>query len=336
MVATELSFGADAAVRQIQIESQWGGLGTPESTELIIHQHDGTYSLGRKRIDATAVAALLNALREDAVAKPELANLGMTHEWLSANASETLASNSGSFWGALPEQKSLYRNSFTDPTVMARVVPSLFRYAKDDDYPSAKIVVTFEDGSTITASTSSYYLMMLPWEVKFDGRSAKSYNAHISRAVALLMPKNGTNRERLAGNGMESELSEEVMRYIETDWKLLGVEHKAASTLALLRTAYSIRSADLNPYHDVVFGQKWDKAVVHEENLHATLTRVGFPPHFYDEVILLYKDGNVSGARRRGVSQEWKTVRRPCCVGSLVCCSPRQVPELGGKRSLGP
>src|SRR5260370_9792582 len=175
MVATELSFGADAAVRQIQIESQWGGLGTPESTELIIHQHDGTYSLGRKRIDATAVAALLNALREDAVAKPELANLGMTHEWLSANASETLASNSGSFWGALPEQKSLYRNSFTDPTVMARVVPSLFRYAKDDDYPSAKIVVTFEDGSTITASTSSYYLMMLPWEVKFDGRSAKTW-----------------------------------------------------------------------------------------------------------------------------------------------------------------
>jgi hypothetical protein len=296
MFATELLCGANPAVRQIQIGSLWGGLGTPQSTELIIQNHGGKYYLGRKRIDSAAVAALRNALQENAVDKPEPANLGITPEWLLANADAAVTKNNGSFVDALPDQKSLYRNSFTDPAVIDKVVPSLFRYTKFDDYPSAKIVITFEDGSTITASTSSWYLMMLPWEVNSGGTSVKSYNAHVSRAVASLMPKKATNRERLSGDGIDSELAEEVMRYIENDWKLLGVEHKAGSTLNLLRTAYSIRSADLNPYHNVVFGQKWDKGVTHEENLHAILTRAGFPPHFHDEVILLYKDGSVSGA----------------------------------------
>jgi hypothetical protein len=79
-----------------------------------------------------------------------------------------------------------------------------------DDYPSAKVMVTFEDGSAITASSRSYYLFMLPWRLGTGESTVKTYNANISRAVAALMEKGATNRERLQGEGLSTELADAV------------------------------------------------------------------------------------------------------------------------------
>lgn len=295
IAASPVSLGSDVAVRHISIASRWGGLGASQDTELSIENRGGVFYSGRKRIDSEAVASLVSALRGNAVDKPELTNLGITAEWLAANADLAVMKNNASFADALPEQKSLYRRSFTNLEIINSVVASLFNYAKFDDYPSVEVRVTFDDGSVISASSSSWYLMMLPWGVISGSTSIRSYNANISRAVAALMPDKATNRSRLRGEYVAEELAEATMRYIERDWKLIQVESKAGDALRALRTAYSIRSADINPYHDVAFGRKWDKGLTHEENLHATLTRPGFPPNFFDTAILLYQGGSVSG-----------------------------------------
>jgi hypothetical protein len=67
-------------------------------------------------------------------------------------------------------------------------------------------------------------------------------------------------------------------------------------------------AADVNPYHDAASGKAWDEGIPHEENLHTTLTRAGFPPPFHDSVILLHENGRVTGAeeflRRAGPYEE--------------------------------
>ena len=154
----------------------------------------------------------------------------------------------------------MYRQSLSDPDVVEKVVPTLFDYVILDAYFYARVAVTFEDGSTLEASTTSPCPMALPWEVTAGGRRTKTYNANISRALAWLTPR------------------------------------KAGHALSILRRGYTVLAADVDPYHDAASGKAWDEGIPHEENLHATLTRAGFPPPFHVSVVVLYEKGEVTGA----------------------------------------
>ena len=67
-----------------------------------------------------------------------------------------------------------------------------------DDYPAEKITLTFEDGSTITASSQSQKTLMLPFNVVRNGTSYTTFDDRIPRAIAALTA-GGVNSERLDG-----------------------------------------------------------------------------------------------------------------------------------------
>ncbi|MGH9699472.1 MAG: hypothetical protein ACRD52_08405 [Candidatus Acidiferrales bacterium] len=280
---------------KVTIESQWGGLGTPSETEVVILRDADGYKNKHEGVDRQLVESLVAALNAPALAKPELENLGISQPWLEANAIPAVETYAGSFDDAAPNQKALYRVSFTNETLIRKVVLNLFNFVSTDDYPSVKVEATLEDGSSVSATSNSQYLFMLPWKVKRSGQEVATYNADISRAVVALMPKKSTNRSRIAGQGLDVDLAEAVMRYIEKDWKLLDVENRVGGTLATLRSRYTVESAEINPYHGVAYGVAWKGNQPHEENLHVVLRRASFPPSFSENVILLYKDGTVSG-----------------------------------------
>ena len=165
------------------------GLGDGQRTELVIHGGGGTYRPSDDRVDPASIENLVAALRQPAVLKPDAGDLGIDQAWLDANAIPAALKNSGDFLEAAPNQQALYRRAFTDLNIIQKVVPSLYDYIKFDDYPSARIVVTFQDGSSVCATTRSYYLLMLPWEVVSGDHTDRTYNADLSRAVAALLPK---------------------------------------------------------------------------------------------------------------------------------------------------
>ncbi len=279
-------------VKQITIKSSWGGLGFVKPTELSILRHGDTYRSGRNRIDARLVEALSTALHEPEITKPDLANLGITQEWLEQQSSKEYP---GSFVYSAPNQRVLYKSSFTSLPVIEQVVPELFNFSRSDDYPGIEVVVTFDDGNTLSASSDSQYLFMLPWKVKGSSGTVSTYNADISRAVAALMPRKAANRYRIAGEGLASDLGEAVREHIKPDLELLDAENRASDALAMLRTKYVVEGAEINPYHDVAYGLEWTSHQPHEENLHAVLRQGSFPKGFYEDAILLYNDGKVLG-----------------------------------------
>jgi hypothetical protein len=287
----------DTVIRTIDIKSSWGGLGTPQQTELVIRNDGKAYTLGRKRIEAASIDALVAAIKQPVISEPTVEGLGLTKPWLQEQLADI--PKKSSWWklkSGSAKQRALFENSFAEPDFIGKVLPSLFNFSRTDDYPSVEVTLSCDDGSTVIVSSHSQYSFMLPWNVTASGTTFSTFNSRISAAVAALMPNKATNKERITGRDFDIELAEAVMKHLETDWNLLGVEDKAANTLTILRTQYTVKSADINPYHDVAFGTKWNKGKGEEENLHATLQRSAFPKNFYDTVILLYKDGEVSGA----------------------------------------
>jgi hypothetical protein len=296
LVCSPLCVAQQNHIVEIKIESTWGGLGTPRQTEEVITRNGQGYKSKHGRIENHLVESLLVALNAPPIPEPELANLGINQTWLNENAIPAVENYAASFNDAAPNQKALYQASFTNETIIRQVVSTLFNFVRTDDYPSVKVEMTFDDGSSASASSDSWYLFMLPWKLKRNGEEIATYNADISRAIASLMPKKSTNRSRIAGEGLEVDLAEAVMRHIEKDWKLLDVENRAGDTLATLRATYSVESADINPYHGVAYGVAWKGNQPHEENLHVILRKASFPASFSENAIFLYRDGRVSGA----------------------------------------
>jgi hypothetical protein len=229
----------DPVIRTIEIKSSWGGLGTPQKTELVIRNKGKAYTLGRKRIEATSVDALVAAIEQPVISQPTVEGLGLTKAWLQAKLTDI--PKRSSWWklkSGSPKQTALFENSFTDPDFISKVLPSLFNFSRTDDYPSVEITLSRDDGSTVTLSSHSQYSFMLPWNVTMNGSTFSTFNSRLSAALAALMPNTATNKERIAGKDFDVELAEAVMKHLEADWNLLGVEDKAASAL----TPTSIRT----------------------------------------------------------------------------------------------
>jgi hypothetical protein len=288
-------FGTEAprTVRQIKIDSGWGGLGEPQNSDVIIRRERGEFRRDGKRVDAALVEALVAGLDAPRITKPEPENLGITPAWLKAHVTSAKRHLPGRFSDATASQKELFATAFTDPTVIAKVVTGLFAYGSLDDYPYAQVDVVFEDGSKLSANSDSNYAFLIPWEL--SGQNGATYNANISRAVAALMPAKTVNKERLAGNAFVGEVAHDVMLQIEPEWKLRGVEGRASAAVAALRSAYAVQRADINPYQSEEYGVPWSANGPHEANLHATLYKSSLPANLLDELVLLYENDEVEG-----------------------------------------
>jgi len=199
--------GQTRPIRQIKIVSVWEGWEHSIKTQLFIFSRRDAYWSGNKPVDAKLVNALVSALNEAAIANPNLQNLGLTKEWLEA---AVLSIPGIPVEPGLEGKEREFRNAFTDLDFVQSLLPMLFGFEQTDDYPSAKVVVTFADGSTIAALSHSYYVFMLPWRLGTGESSVRTYNANISRAVAALMEEGATNRERLQGARLGTELADAV------------------------------------------------------------------------------------------------------------------------------
>src|SRR6202021_239397 len=99
----------------------------------------------------------------------------------------------------------------------------LFKNWHTDDYPIVSVTVS-ESGRNFGVQSKSQYPFMLPW-VGVD-KQRGGYNCHIGSAVATLVSKNFSNRERLIpGESFRWRLTDKVMDEIEDQWNLLDTEH---------------------------------------------------------------------------------------------------------------
>jgi hypothetical protein len=140
---------AQKTVRLIEIHSGWGGLGTSQNADVIIRSKDGVFVRDGKPVDAAQVEPLVTALKAPGVAKPDMENLGITSAWLKAHVASQHPRGRAQGTETTASQRELFATSFTNPDLIAKVIPYLFRFTRADDYSGAKVEVLFEDGGDL-------------------------------------------------------------------------------------------------------------------------------------------------------------------------------------------
>lgn len=280
-VTSIFSHAQTREIQEIKITSTWGGLGTPQKSELsITHKLKGYYAKGDK-IEKQLVDNLLNTIDEPEIKEFQAANLGITQKWLNANAELGVKEYADYYYSvAAPNQKELYLSSFKNLQLIEKLLPSVLSGGWTDDYPRFGIEITEADGSKTVIGSDEQPTFMLPWEIVKNGETTKTYNANVSRAIVALLPKKFANKNRLSGENFHTVLATSVMRYVKDDWERLESENKAGNTLTELKKTYTIVSAEINPYHGIDFGLEWGKDKPTETNLHLILSKDTFPKGF--------------------------------------------------------
>jgi hypothetical protein len=103
------AFASDLPVRQIDVDSHWGALGTPQAFHLTIRADKGD-------VDPMRVQALVEALAAPRMAHPTCDNLGLTADWLRAVSAGQKVHQHGRF-GNAPQVAFWARRAHDDPGV---------------------------------------------------------------------------------------------------------------------------------------------------------------------------------------------------------------------------
>lgn len=293
-VGSTLSIAQISNVEKIRITSTWGGLGIPQRSELVITCKPKRCFANGKKVEDHKVEALLQAVAAKEISRYNAANLGITQEWLDANAVEGINDYAnGYISAAAPNQKELYLSTFRNLQLIESKLPIILHGGWTDDYPTFIAEIYETNGERTVVSSNAQPTFMLPWKIERKGKASETYNRDISRALVNLLPKKFANRDRLSGEGLRSVLARFVMRHIKSDWERIGAEYKAGDTMIILGEQYQIVSAVINSNHGLDFGDSWEANKNPGKNLHLILKKREFPRGFALNLKLPLVNGKV-------------------------------------------
>jgi hypothetical protein len=177
-------------VRRIDIVASWGGLGPAEYEHTIIQRNGNTFTgVDDRYVETAKIEALIAALIAEPQREPSPSLIAAQADEYNVDyfAKEGLRQCAGD--GAdLREVQATFKKLFGDVQNQRRWLseeysPQTFH---TDDYPAEKVTVTFEDGSTIAASSQSQKALMLPFRVVRNGASYSTFSDEIPRALSAL------------------------------------------------------------------------------------------------------------------------------------------------------
>ncbi len=289
------------SVERMTIHSSWGGLGTPRRSDLLLERKGKDYFADGRIIPAEQVQALLSAIEEPVVTAPILSNTGITADWLQGHVgtAEKFATYID-YEAGNEAQKQLFRSAFIDTAMTQRRLETLYKSFHTDDYPHMSVTLVLTTGVELDMRSDSQHPLMLPWKVSNEQTAKETYNAHVSKALAALLPHDFTNQGALTSgdeysDGLVGELASYTGSDIKTRWEALGAQAKAGNALGSLKGFYEVRNPEVNSYHNLAYGKEWKGGDPQEENLHVNLWRAGFPKGFVVNAVLLRKSGKVEG-----------------------------------------
>ena len=229
---------SDSRKIKIEIQSSWDGLGPSRKSMLIITGDGEKYFANGKKLDRNKVEALITALRQPPVSQPSMEECGITSQWLMENARHGLeAYTHQEIKDLSPAQVELFQEHFTNPADIQTAFAALFHEWHTDDYPEMSVSV-YASGREFGIQSNSQNAFMLPWSGIDSLRGG--YSCEISQAIATLLPKGFSNRERLVlGDGFRWDLTERAMRDIEHEWNMLDTEYKVGPAVAPIFARYT-------------------------------------------------------------------------------------------------
>ena len=290
-----------------------------------LHAREQEPGFSQDIVNTREVMALVRALSAPTMSSPSLSNLGITPAWLADHAGDA-----AKHFGTLGEpndrgQQEFFRKSFTDLALSQRIIPNVVRASWTDDAVWVHIVLRFKNGTTISAESENQPAFMLPWTCQANGKTTRTYNADISRAIANLLPIGAVNRERLQGEGLEDQVVFEMPGALRGEWQRIGAEDIAGDALARLRHNYTIRRSEVSEHIGLQFGPDPPKPGV--EILQADVRRSSFPTNLVVATVFPFEGGDAIGIDT--FLQEGQRYERIVLDNPWIMVSLKKHPDLG-------
>ena len=286
LLCSEDVFSQRRQIKEIRIKSAVGWVDEDHYSELLIRNVHGSYWLNGSKIETKLVDNLVRVISEPAIRYAQMANLGITEEWLNENSgmdmSDYLAERLDK---ALPSQKALFFSSFKNLALIKRTIPDFFSISMSDYYPEISVEIVEKNGRRTEIFSESQTLLSLPWRISKNRKKSITYNANISRAISNIMPERSANKKRLVGEDIRGELATAIMDAIEDKWNLLDAEQRVPKHLKEIREHFQLETALITEAKDGngIFS--------------ATLRRKDFPKNFSVLLELPYRGGEVSNIK---------------------------------------
>jgi hypothetical protein len=186
-----------ANIQRIEIRSGWGGLGYPRFYRGVIERKEGQLQLDGRAASLKQIDDLVAALKASPILKPQLPNFPFKESSYQINESLRSCIGDGADlppvaqrfdgWSAVPQNQQDFLSSYYSSPIW-----------RTDDYPEETVDVTFEDGTHVTAQSTSQNQFMLPFEVTARGTTSQTFDPGLSKAIARLNLAD-VNSDRLLG-----------------------------------------------------------------------------------------------------------------------------------------
>jgi hypothetical protein len=280
---------------RVRITSTWIGLGEPADTILTIRREGSQF----RRSDGVLLPPerlqrLQDALEEPMLAGIDLADLGVTRAWLDEHADEAWQVTRPSVRRPAPNLEALFKASFRDLHLVEQVIRAQYQSCHTDDFPALGLEVTRKDG-TLNLVSESQHAFMLPWKLEGPGTATTTWNAHLSHAVAALLPPKATNRSRLTGAGFATRLAQDLHLHLMTPMARLDAENSEGPALRLIGQDFRILDAEMSFgfSSNLVRGKvrRMGSGAYSDTYLGVSLGHPAFPGNFSLNVILACQPG---------------------------------------------
>jgi hypothetical protein len=242
-----LCFGQSSDISTIDIKSEWGGLGEPQKSYLVIKQNAGRFYSGSHRIKEEDIKTFVDAIENSAPQKWGLSALGVTGEWLKVNTEIALKDYlpKWQYKSLSVKQRELFVNSFSNYDLMEKILTKdLSTESVDeeidfdseksygiDDFPEINIQITHINGDRYLLKSSYDSNFISTWIIRSPRKTYRLHSAAISLGLWRLTPSKFTNRERLTEEALRYELAERLMGHIREKWEMLGAEDELGSAI---------------------------------------------------------------------------------------------------------
>lgn len=282
-------------IQTIEIVSAHTGMEVRHGRSRMTIRKQGDRYLGDKPIDKKLIEDL--AFQIQYKGKIELADFGITPEWLEKNIDKALERKLTPLTGS---PRALLRKSFLDINKVKEIFPKILRGGWTDDFPKLTVTIQYSDNSLLKVTSDAQGQFMLPMEISSGESVYYSANPKLSLAIARLMPSKFLNRERIAGDHLALLLGNEVYDSISDELDRLKVNDLIGTEIARLGERYKTLETAINKRSSIDAGHpgyilqsEEEKRKWNYPSWNAKFQRTDLPSNLTIGVSLPYRNGKL-------------------------------------------
>jgi hypothetical protein len=256
---------AQSAVTSIRVESSWVGLGKPVSSKQEIKLKQGHFFIGSKQLPDGDVQAFLGAVERARRGQTGLNALGITEDWLKANAETALREylEDRGLDKPSPKQADLFLRSFSNYKLVSGLLSNQGTWVKLDDEPEIIVRLRKPNGAVLTIRSVGNLDFLSDWSVSNSTESYETTSGAISLSLWRLLPVKFTNRERLSEAALRETAAKLVITGVNVQWDALGAEAKLGLAIGPVTQRFTLLSSAVSSLLsiDLNGGESWNALV---------------------------------------------------------------------------